>query len=251
MSNDYPPDWQRRAAAVYERDGYTCQNCGARGGPLGDAELHAHHIVDVASGGSHELSNLTTLCDEYHVATHNSGIDAPTAIDGGRHVGRETRPASRSAASWSERNGRWWIHALLLVFTLGLGNIPYWWWSHRRTRQRRRRHPPQRQRHGDPSPASGPGRSRDRGGVVRWGTWIAGVLMVALLVVVSTVLAVVGIAYAGLAVAQNRHGAYDWLQETELSRLPGLDRDEPDWRAGIATVGYLLLVLVSLRLLVF
>lgn len=233
MTDTYPPDWRQRAATVYERDGYTCQNCGAQGGPLGDAELHAHHIVDVSSGGSHAPSNLVTLCQECHIATHNPGINAPTAVDERRYANRETRPA-RSSGTWSERNGRWWIHALLLPVTLGMGNAVYWGWVRWRSRNRRQAHPP--------------GTQSD-GGVVRWTARAAGVLVVLLLVVLSTLVAVAGIIYAGLAVAQNRHGAYDWIQGTEFSRLPGLDRDEPDWRAGVATVGYLLLVLVSLRLL--
>lgn len=64
---------------MYRRDEYTCQNCGARGGPYGDTELHAHHIVPIAQGGSHKPSNLTTLCKQCHDAAHGRKT-APTAI---------------------------------------------------------------------------------------------------------------------------------------------------------------------------
>lgn len=254
MSNtdNYPPDWRRRARAIYKRDGYTCQNCGAQGGPFGSTELHAHHIVNVASGGIHEPSNLVTLCRECHTATHNPGIAAPTAS--------RKRAPDQSNRTWSERNGRWWMHALLLLFTLGIGNIVYWW-SRRRSRD------------------------QGRGGLL----WRAlrfsltvGVVSVLLLwralrytltvcaanapllrrslrfimivgaalVLLSTGLVVpVGIGYAGLAVGQNRHDAFNHLQNSKLSRLPGLDRDSPDWVAGTMTVIYLLALLVLISLM--
>lgn len=77
--NKYPADWDQRRRHVYDRDEYTCQNCGAQGSPYGDAELHAHHIVDVVSGGTHDPSNLVTLCSDCHTATHTASITAPTA----------------------------------------------------------------------------------------------------------------------------------------------------------------------------
>lgn len=73
-TDQYPADWDRRRRKVYERDGYTCGNCGQRGGPHGDAQLHAHHIVSVSKGGSHNLSNLTTVCHSCHETIHGHGI---------------------------------------------------------------------------------------------------------------------------------------------------------------------------------
>lgn len=78
MSQRYPDDWDRRRKQVYKRDNYTCQNCGAKGGPRGDNELHAHHGVPLSKGGSNKLSNLTTYCKECHGAIHNDKY-APTA----------------------------------------------------------------------------------------------------------------------------------------------------------------------------
>ncbi|MDL0145964.1 HNH endonuclease, partial [Halobacterium salinarum] len=63
---------------VYEQDGYECQNCGARGGPHGNAELHAHHVVPKSKGGTHQLSNLVTVCKDCHKSVHGDQM-APKA----------------------------------------------------------------------------------------------------------------------------------------------------------------------------
>jgi hypothetical protein len=75
MSNrgdGYPSDWNSRRKEVYSRDNYECQNCGVKGGPVGDAELHAHHVVPISKGGVHDLSNLKTMCEVCHDAIHGS-----------------------------------------------------------------------------------------------------------------------------------------------------------------------------------
>lgn len=74
----YPSDWDYLRRKVYRRDNYRCQNCGAKGGPKGDEELHAHHIVPKNNGGSDEVSNLTTVCKQCHNAIHGDSM-APTA----------------------------------------------------------------------------------------------------------------------------------------------------------------------------
>jgi len=73
MTTEYPSDWNKRRELVYERDSYTCQNCGERGGQFGPAELHAHHGVPKSKGGTHQLSNLTTYCSDCHKAIHGKG----------------------------------------------------------------------------------------------------------------------------------------------------------------------------------
>jgi len=78
MTRGYPSDWNRRRKVVYRRDNYTCQNCGRQGGPYGNIELHAHHIVPKSKGGTHDKSNLKTLCEDCHNAIHG-GPNAPTA----------------------------------------------------------------------------------------------------------------------------------------------------------------------------
>jgi hypothetical protein len=63
--------WRRREAII--RDDYTCQECGAQGGPEGDANLEVHHITPAAEGGSDSLENLETLCKD----CHRSGRENP------------------------------------------------------------------------------------------------------------------------------------------------------------------------------
>ncbi|NGM71323.1 HNH endonuclease [Natronolimnobius sp. AArcel1] len=79
-TQDYPPDWDRRRRQVYARDDHQCQNCRRRGGPYGDVELHAHHIVPKSRGGVHRLENLVTVCKPCHDAVHSRNAVAPTAI---------------------------------------------------------------------------------------------------------------------------------------------------------------------------
>jgi hypothetical protein len=68
--NQYPDDWDTRRRHVYQRDQYKCCNCQAEGGPSGDSELHAHHIVPKSEGGSDAFSNLATLCADCHSRVH-------------------------------------------------------------------------------------------------------------------------------------------------------------------------------------
>lgn len=77
MARGYPADWDSRRKAVYKRDNFTCQNCGRRGGPHGNHELHAHHVVPKSKGGTHRKSNLKTLCKQCHNSIHGS-TSAPT-----------------------------------------------------------------------------------------------------------------------------------------------------------------------------
>lgn len=74
----YPEDWDERRRTVYARDDYTCQHCGARGGPHGDVELHAHHVEPRSEGGSHAVGNLRTLCVDCHNSQHAHDITRDT-----------------------------------------------------------------------------------------------------------------------------------------------------------------------------
>lgn len=96
MSRDPPPNWNSIRQEIYQRDDYHCQNCGSRGGPDSEIELHVHHVVPLSQGGLNKTSNLLTLCKRCHTAAHSRGR-AATRVEDGRtivrqaveHVGRD------------------------------------------------------------------------------------------------------------------------------------------------------------------
>ena len=58
-------EWARiRQAKPLTRDGYRCQACGMAG------RLEAHHVVELAKGGTNDLANLRTLCRGCHIDSH-------------------------------------------------------------------------------------------------------------------------------------------------------------------------------------
>jgi 5-methylcytosine-specific restriction endonuclease McrA len=66
----YPDNWDEIRKRVYERDSYTCQQCGAT-----NTELHAHHKQPIADGGEHEIDNLQTVCCDCHEELHGFTIE--------------------------------------------------------------------------------------------------------------------------------------------------------------------------------
>lgn len=106
-TDGYPEDWETRRQRVYKLDNYTCQKCGRTGGHIGNAELHAHHIIPKSSGGTHHLSNLTTLCSRCHSAHHGYPIGSQTR----RLTGTPNPvPKDQQIPKW----GTWKMHLFLL-----------------------------------------------------------------------------------------------------------------------------------------
>lgn len=60
----YPDDWGERREEILARDGWECQWCGST------EDLEVDHITPISEGGSHDLSNLQTLCAECHAKKH-------------------------------------------------------------------------------------------------------------------------------------------------------------------------------------
>lgn len=123
MPDDYPTDWNSRRREVYKRDSYTCRNCGRRGGPHGNAELHAHHIVPKSKGGVHETENLVTVCKQCHKAIHGDAL----------------APSAKATTGNSNRfSGHGKVFLLTFWWTAGLGNLAYEGYRRSRTSQRDR-----------------------------------------------------------------------------------------------------------------
>jgi len=64
----YPPDWDVRRDAVWERQKYQCGRCGIYKGDASISEVH--HIVHLSQGGSNSLKNLVGLCGDCHAVMH-------------------------------------------------------------------------------------------------------------------------------------------------------------------------------------
>ncbi|MBU1616928.1 MAG: RecQ family ATP-dependent DNA helicase [Candidatus Margulisbacteria bacterium] len=64
LSKKYPSNWEEIRAKVKNRDQHACQKCGEK------SLLYVHHIIPISESGSHELSNLITLCNKCHCLIH-------------------------------------------------------------------------------------------------------------------------------------------------------------------------------------
>ncbi len=71
-------------AIVLDRNGFTCQMCGAVAGeahpydPNRKTRLHLGHIVDKSQGGSDEATNLRALCSVCNEGASNITTDRPS-----------------------------------------------------------------------------------------------------------------------------------------------------------------------------
>ncbi len=71
-------------AFVLDRNGFTCQMCGAVAGephpfdPSRKTRLHIGHIVDKSMGGSDEPSNLRAVCSVCNEGARNLTLDRPS-----------------------------------------------------------------------------------------------------------------------------------------------------------------------------
>lgn len=75
----------RIRAAVYDRNGSTCQMCGLTPGDIDPStgrkvRLHIGHIVDRSHGGKDELSNLRALCSTCNQGAKNITAEKPSLI---------------------------------------------------------------------------------------------------------------------------------------------------------------------------
>lgn len=72
-------------AYVLDRNGFTCQMCGAVAGephpydPTRKTRLHLGHIRDKSQGGTDDASNLRALCSVCNEGASNLTLDRPTA----------------------------------------------------------------------------------------------------------------------------------------------------------------------------
>ena len=93
-------------AMVLERNGYTCQMCGAVAGephpydPSKRTRLHIGHIIDKQKGGSDELTNLRALCSICNEGAQNISPKRPEWVDLLVHIRRAPALDQVEALKW-------------------------------------------------------------------------------------------------------------------------------------------------------
>ena len=96
----------RLRAEVLERNGYTCQMCGAGAGDDDDqvpgrkVRLHVGHIKDRSHGGRDELTNLRALCSTCNQGAKNLVQEPPSWIWLLGQLRRASRDDQERALEW-------------------------------------------------------------------------------------------------------------------------------------------------------
>lgn len=91
---------------VLDRNGYTCQMCGAVAGephPYDQSRktrLHIGHIVDKSLGGTDDPSNLRAVCSVCNEGASNITLDRPTALKLLTQIRRATASDQLEALKW-------------------------------------------------------------------------------------------------------------------------------------------------------
>jgi len=93
-------------AFVLDRDGFTCQQCGAVAGephmfdPTRKTRLQLGHVIDKSLGGSDEASNLRALCSVCNEGAANLTLDRPSLHKLLVQVRRATAADQREILNW-------------------------------------------------------------------------------------------------------------------------------------------------------
>ncbi len=95
----------RLRAAVFDRNGFTCQMCGLTPGDIDPytnrkVRLHVGHIVDKSHGGKDELSNLRTLCSTCNQGAKNLTTEKPSTIWLLSQIRRAAQDEQRAVFDW-------------------------------------------------------------------------------------------------------------------------------------------------------
>jgi hypothetical protein len=96
-------------AQVLDRNGFTCQMCGAVAGephPVDSGRrtrLHIGHIVDKSVGGSDDYSNLRAICSVCNEGAANLTADRPTALKLLAQIRRSSSAEQLEVLKWLMR----------------------------------------------------------------------------------------------------------------------------------------------------
>ncbi len=93
-------------ALVLDRNGFTCQMCGAVAGephphdPTRKTRLHIGHVIDKSMGGTDHASNLRAVCSVCNEGAANLTLDRPTLQKLLVQIRRATSSDQREAMRW-------------------------------------------------------------------------------------------------------------------------------------------------------
>lgn len=93
-------------AFVLDRNGFTCQQCGAVAGephpydPTRKTRLHIGHVIDKSLGGTDDPSNLRALCSICNEGAANLTFDRPSLEKLLVQVRRATAADQREVLKW-------------------------------------------------------------------------------------------------------------------------------------------------------
>ena len=93
-------------AFVLDRNGFTCQMCGAVAGephpydPTRNTRLHIGHIIDKSKGGIDELSNLRAICSVCNEGAQNAMLIRPDLKQLLIQIRRATSADQLEALKW-------------------------------------------------------------------------------------------------------------------------------------------------------
>ena len=95
-------------AEVLDRNGFTCQMCGATPGETDPAtgrkvRLHLGHIKDKSLGGKEELSNLRALCSTCNQGAKNITGEKPTGVWLLSQIRRAGQDEQRAVFDWLKK----------------------------------------------------------------------------------------------------------------------------------------------------
>lgn len=96
-------------AFVLDRDGFTCQQCGAVAGephpydPSRKTRLQIGHVIDKSQGGNDEHNNLRALCSVCNEGAANLTMDRPSLHKLLVQIRRATADDQREVLKWLQQ----------------------------------------------------------------------------------------------------------------------------------------------------
>ncbi|WP_284162510.1 HNH endonuclease [Frigidibacter sp. SD6-1] len=93
-------------AFVLDRNGFTCQQCGAVAGephpydPARKTRLHIGHVIDKSLGGTDDVGNLRALCSVCNEGAANLTHDRPSLLKLLVQIRRATASDQRAVLKW-------------------------------------------------------------------------------------------------------------------------------------------------------